>query len=136
MNAIIYEDRVDDFTPLVYLYPQYHLRSGLGTVVEHLGACCDVARIAFVARDFFQRENVSAHSPTIYLAATFIPSGRIPSVGNDIKLMNQDRVVGFIRHKPPYPATLADIADALTQQFAVCTVPLAGHAVEHDCTQQ
>jgi len=113
MKTIIYEDRADEFSPLTLLNPQYGMRIGLATVAEQLIAYCGSTRVEYVAREYLQRDKISAQGPLTYVAASFIPSATVPSSKHDIKFANGDRVVGLVRHKPPFPVTLGEIEDAL-----------------------
>jgi UDP-N-acetylglucosamine diphosphorylase/glucosamine-1-phosphate N-acetyltransferase len=113
MKTIIYEDRADEFSPLTLLNPQYGMRIGLATVAEQLIAYCGSTRVEYVAREYLQRDKISAQGPLTYVAASFIPSATVPSSKHDIKFVNGDRVVGLVRHKPPFPVTLGEIEDAL-----------------------
>lgn len=112
MNTVIYETRVADFTPLVHLYPQYGLRLGFRTIAEHLIAWSGGKETEYICREYFQQAKISTHGPKAYLSASFIPSGKMPSVDHDVKFTVDGRVVGLMRHKPPYPATAREIADA------------------------
>ncbi len=129
MNTIIYENRAEDFLPLVYLYPQYRLRIGLGTITDHLTWCHESSMTEYVCREYFQQNNISSHGPKVYLASSFIATKRLPAVKHDVKLVSDGRSVGFFRHKPPYPATLDEIADA--QQHMKDTLEVKGVVLEH-----
>lgn len=129
MKTVIYEDRADGFSPLTLLYPQYGLRIGLGTVAGHLSAYCGSTRIEYVAREYFQHEKISAQGPKTYVSASFIPAKTLPLVKHDVKLMHDDRAVGFVRHKPPYPGTCDEIADALEHTRG--TLQVQGQVLEH-----
>ena len=91
MNTVIYENRAEDFLPLVHLYPQYRLRIGLGTIADHLTWCSNSRAIEYICREYFPQSEISSHGPKIYLASSFIPIKKLPSVKHDVKLVNGGR---------------------------------------------
>jgi UDP-N-acetylglucosamine diphosphorylase/glucosamine-1-phosphate N-acetyltransferase len=129
MNTVIYENRAEDFLPLVYLYPQYLLRIGLGTVADQLTWCHKNNTTEYMCREYFQQKKISSQGPKIYLASSFIPTKKLPAIRHDTKLVNDGRLVGFVKHKPPYPVTLDEIADA--QQQMKETFEVKGVVLEH-----
>ncbi len=129
MNTVIYENRAEAFLPLLYLYPQYLLRIGLGTIADQLRWCHENNLTEFISREYFQQKKISPHGPKMYLASSFIPTKKLPVVKHDVKLVNDGRMVGFVRHKPPYPATLDEIADA--QQHMQDSLEVKGVVLEH-----
>jgi UDP-N-acetylglucosamine diphosphorylase/glucosamine-1-phosphate N-acetyltransferase len=129
MKTVIYEDRVKNFLPLVYLYPQHLLRIGPSTIAEQLIAYCESTQIEYVYREYFQRKKISAQGPKTYLAACFVPLKKLPREKHDVKFMIDKAAVGFVRHKPPYPVTLDEIADVL--EHVKDTRQVQGVVLEH-----
>jgi UDP-N-acetylglucosamine diphosphorylase/glucosamine-1-phosphate N-acetyltransferase len=113
MRVIIYEDNVEQFYPVINLYPQYLLRIGMKTIAENIAHYFPQARISYCARNIFHLKKPPQIGPCIYISSRFLMTKKFPVIKGDTKLSVQSDIIGFIKHTPPFPNDLAQIRKAV-----------------------
>jgi UDP-N-acetylglucosamine diphosphorylase/glucosamine-1-phosphate N-acetyltransferase len=113
MTVVIYEDNVEQFYPVINLYPQYFLRIGMRTIAENLASYFPQAKIYYCARDVFNLKKPPQTGPGIYVSSRFLMTKKFPVIKTDTKLSVQSDIIGFIKHTPPFPNDLKEIRKAI-----------------------
>lgn len=133
MKLVVYEDRISDFCPIFNLYPQYDLRIGGRSVREHLGSHLTHHTIEVLRERFSAPPQLKIDGPAVYLSARVILSTLPVIPPNECAFTCNGVVVGMVKHKPPYPATIAEIMRNSTQ--AKHRQDLTGHVMHRiwDC---
>ena len=109
MNIIIYEDKAERFEPLVDLYPQFFLRLGMMHIADNTATVFKKARLSYISRGKFDNRKPAIKGPALYISGRAILSNSIKIPTKDIKFSIESQPIGFIKHKPPYPADLKGI---------------------------
>lgn len=109
MKLIIYEDRVDDFYPLINLYPQYDLRIGGSSILDHARSWFSGIEVTPVNERTNERKHAKIRGTVIYLSARCILTKKLVIPRTDCTLICDGTVVGMVKHKSPYPVTAKDI---------------------------
>jgi UDP-N-acetylglucosamine diphosphorylase/glucosamine-1-phosphate N-acetyltransferase len=113
MRIIIYEDRHENFFPLINFYPQFNLRIGTQTIAEHIARHFQKYKFDFIARDIFKFKVSQRNEPSIYLSSRFLLKEKIQLGYNDMKFVSGGEDVGFLKATAPFPDNFHDIASAL-----------------------
>jgi UDP-N-acetylglucosamine diphosphorylase/glucosamine-1-phosphate N-acetyltransferase len=113
MRIIVYEDKYEQFYPLVNLFPQFGLRVGMKTIAEHTGLFFKRAKISFAARNQFRTKKVVARDSTLYLSSQLLLTEDFTLPRKDMKLKVGSDTVGFVKYSPPFPTSCVAIADAM-----------------------
>jgi UDP-N-acetylglucosamine diphosphorylase/glucosamine-1-phosphate N-acetyltransferase len=113
MRVVIYEDKTEDFYPLVNLLPQFRLRLGMMTIAEHVATFLRAPKADFVARPDFGFQRINPRERTLYLSGRFLMTEQYALPKNDTLLENTGEAVGFIRSGAPFPGSIDEIYDTL-----------------------
>ena len=118
MRIVVYEDQYEKFYPLVNLFPQFRLRIGMKTIADHTSLIFKRSRIDFVARDKFKLKKPALRAQTLYLSGRFLLTENFSLPRKDAKLKVDSETVGFMKYRPPFPASPEEIADAMVSTKA------------------
>ncbi len=129
MRIVIYEDKHEKFYPLVNLFPQYHLRVGARTIAENTARFFGRAEIDYAARPFFDAGPLRLDGPTLYISSRLLLCGPITTPRSDARIEVDGNGVGLVKIDAPFPATLAEIEDAV--QTARRRLPAKGYVMEN-----
>jgi len=113
MKIVIYEDRLEKFTPLVNFYPQFHLRIGMKTILDNIQYYFPKTKFDFLTREIFNPRFGTKHGPVMYLSSRLLLKERINLPSEEVRILVEDEPVGFLKTNPPYPATIADVEKEL-----------------------
>lgn len=113
MKLVIYEDKPENFYPLVNLYPQFSLRIGMKTIAAHIAHYVKNTQISYLGREVFRFKKVSSRQPVVYLSSRFLPTKTIAIPKTDTKFVADNEMVGFIKYEPPFPQNSTEVAYAL-----------------------
>lgn len=114
MKVVIYEDHFENFYPLVHLYPQFKLRVGMKIIADNIHDYFPRATIDYITRDAFpstKTTKIKPRKPTVYLSSRFSMTKPFPLAHDEVHLVVDSTVVGFVKYRPPFPRTLAEIED-------------------------
>ncbi len=111
MKVVIYEDNEHAFYPLIALYPQFYLRVGMKTVAESTAYYFPQAHWDYIGRDIFRFRKVRPETPTCYISGRVILTEKIVIPRDDVKFLIKQKIVGFIKQRPPFPKSTKDIHD-------------------------
>lgn len=103
MILTIYEDRTDDFYPLINLYPQYKLWIGGRTIADHVRRVFSRFSLVFGQRQQKDIVPKETKGTVIYLSARCIPIKKPVIPRDDCALVCDGAIVGLVKRKPPYP---------------------------------
>jgi len=109
MRVVVYEENCENFYPLINLYPQFNLRIGMKTIAENIHYYFPKAKVDYIARDIFEFKKIRTNEPTVYLSSRFIMTGKFTVANDEANLLVGQIVVGFVKHKPPFPKTFTEI---------------------------
>jgi len=109
MKVVVYEKNFENFFPLINLYPQFDLRIGMKTIAEHISYHFPDAQIIYMARDLFKIRQIDPKGCTLYLSSQSIITQKIAVPKEEVKLQIDGKVVGFVKHRPPFPKSIKDI---------------------------
>ena len=113
MRIVIYEDKHERFYPLVNLFPQYRLRVGARTIAENTERFFGRVKVDYAARPIFDIEPLRPDGPTLYLSGRLLLCGPIVTPRSDARIEVDGKAVGLAKIEPPFPATPAEIEDAV-----------------------
>ncbi len=113
MRFVIYEENPHNYYPLVNLYPVFNLRIGMKTIAENTRAYFPKARIDYMGREIFEFKKILLNETTIYLSSQFVMTDKITITPDEVKLLNNKTVVGFIKHNPVFPKDIVQINKTL-----------------------
>ena len=113
MKIVIYEDRLEKFSPLVNFYPQYNLRIGMKTLRDNILHYFPKNKFDFLTRDLFNPKFATKHGPVMYLSSRLLLKERINLPSEEVRIVVEDETVGFLKINPPYPMTIADVEKEL-----------------------
>jgi UDP-N-acetylglucosamine diphosphorylase/glucosamine-1-phosphate N-acetyltransferase len=114
MNIVIFEDKPESFYPLVNLFPQFSLRIGMYTIAEHTTRCFSKWKVHYIARAHFGLNTVKPKEKTLYISSRLLLKKMFPESAADSRLNVGAETIGFVKHDPPFPCSIEEIADALT----------------------
>jgi len=122
MTIVIYEDKTEDFYPLSNLYPQYRLHVGGRAVIDHIQHWH--SRNPVVLGQYKQKNIIPKNTKgtVVYLTARFIATKKPVFPRGECALVCDDRVIGLVKHKPPYPRSggkILRIASRLKQAHEI-----------------
>ncbi|MBN2621238.1 hypothetical protein JXB22_09135 [candidate division WOR-3 bacterium] len=109
MKLIVYEDRIADFYPLINLYPQYDLRIGSGSILEHARSWFSRVEVTLVNERSADHRQTKFKETAVYLSARYIMTARPVIPRADCALICNGMVVGMVKHGSPYPLTAKEI---------------------------
>lgn len=112
MKVVIYEENERFFYPLINLYPQFNLRTGMRTIAENTVYYFPSAKLDYIGRALFSFKRVKPEVPTLYLSGRVMLTDRIAVPKDEVKFLVGRNVVGFAKHKPPFPRDIEDIVKA------------------------
>ncbi len=112
MKVVIYEENERFFYPLINLYPQFNLRTGMRTIAENTVHYFPSAKLDYIGRALFSFKRVKPEVPTVYLSGRVMLTDRIAVPKDEVKFLVGRNVVGFAKHKPPFPRDIKDIVKA------------------------
>ena len=115
MKIVVYEDHVNEFYPLTNLFPQYNLRLGAKTINEHMAKFFVRGKMSSIARPQYGIVPAKSRESTLYLSGRLLLNKKFKMPEADVKLVVGSEPVGFFKKKPPFPATLGEIRDALSR---------------------
>lgn len=113
MRIVVYEDKYQRFYPLVNFFPQFSLRLGMKTIAEHTELFFERPKISFIARDLFRMKKPILREPTLYLSSRLLLTENLSLPRDDTKLKVGSEIAGYIKHNPPFPASLEGISEAM-----------------------
>lgn len=113
MRIVIYEENVDNFYPLINLYPQFNLRIGMKTIAENNTYYFPRAKIDYVGRDAFRSKKISLKEPVFYISGKTVITEKIVFPKDEVKFLINRRIVGFVKNSPPFPKNAEEIDEAL-----------------------
>ncbi len=113
MKLVIYEEKAENFYPLVNLYPQFSLRIGMKTIAAHIAHYVKHTQVSYLGRDVFRFKKVSSRQPVVYLSSRFLPTRVTTIPKTDTKFVVDNETIGFVKYEPPFPQNSADITNAL-----------------------
>uniref|UniRef100_A0A7C4XDN0 Glucose-1-phosphate thymidylyltransferase n=1 Tax=candidate division WOR-3 bacterium TaxID=2052148 RepID=A0A7C4XDN0_UNCW3 len=113
MRIIIYEDRPENFFPLINFYPQFNLRLGMKTIAEHNASLFPKFKFEFIAREIFKFQLKEKNEPTIYLSSRLLLTDKVALPCEEVKFTSGGEIVGFLKNKPPFPKNLREISIAI-----------------------
>ncbi len=113
MKIIIYEDKPENFFPLINFYPQFNLRLGIKTIIEHNAEYFPKFKFDFIGREIFKFKVHHRNEPTIYLSGRVLLFDKIHLPYNEVKFVINDEEIGFLKTTPPFPENIHDIHNSL-----------------------
>ena len=113
MRVVIYEDKPENFHPLINFFPQCYLRLGIGTIVDNFQHYFPKFRFDFLGRDIFKFKFSWSHGPVMYLSSRLLLKEKIHLPKEEVKFTVNSEVVGFLRVSHPYPKDLSEIDGVL-----------------------
>ncbi|MGQ9701355.1 MAG: putative sugar nucleotidyl transferase [bacterium] len=113
MKIVIYEDKPEHFFPLINFFPQFNLRIGMKTIVEHNAFYFPKFRFDYIGREIFNFNFLPKNEPTLYLSARLLLKERISLPYEETKFLVDDDEAGFLKVDPPFPREIHEIDAAL-----------------------
>lgn len=114
MRIVIYEDKPEQFFPLINFFPQFNLRIGMKTIAEHIAFYFPKFKFDYIGREIFNFSLSLKNEPTIYLSARLLLKERIHLPYEETKFVVDDYYeAGFLKTSPPFPQNMAEIASVL-----------------------
>lgn len=114
MKIVVFEDKYESFYPLVNLFPQFNLRVGIHTIAERAAIYFSKYQVQYITRADFRARTVRPREKTLYISSRLLLQKIFPAPLVDSGLKVGTETVGFVKHDPPFPCSVEEIADALT----------------------
>jgi len=112
MRIVIYEEKQDNFYPLVGLVPQFDLRLGMVTIIGHTRLLFKRAEIDMIARPSFGFGRVTPKTATVYLSSRLLLTEGFEIPKSDCLLKVGAERLGFVKVAAPFPCAAEEIAEA------------------------
>ncbi len=109
MKVVIFEENEQLLHPLIDLYPQFSLRTGMRTIAENTAHYFPSVRLDYIGRAIFSFKKVKPEVPTLYISARVMFTDGFAVPKDEVKLLIGRNVVGFVKQKPPFPKDNKDI---------------------------
>ncbi len=123
MKIVIYEDRCDQFFPLITLRPQYGILLGDRSIENHFKSFFPKQDIGHAHRAGFGTEKIE-DSSALYVSSRILLKGKFAVPKENANLVIDDEPVGFYRSRKPLPRTLDEIREEISNNKRV--VEIAG----------
>lgn len=109
MRIVIYEDKHENFQPLINFYPQFNLRIGTGTILDNFQHYFQKFKFDYISRDIFNFKFPSTQGPIMYLSSRLLLKEKLHMPKEEVKFTVDSEVIGFLKITPPLPKNFTEI---------------------------